>query len=128
MGRLGRVTPAMIRRGASFVSNYGSACAAVHGLDPSESHDQEGDVMRDFGAPKSGRLEQILERVDFFKPVATRRGFMQKLLLAGGAAAAGAAGLSKGMPALADATTDLAPRAGGPEPSRLGIRRAALGS
>ena len=55
--------------------------------------------MRDVGTPESGRLEQILERVDFFKPVATRRGFMQKLLLAGGAAAAGAAGLSKVMPA-----------------------------
>src|SRR6266702_2809672 len=69
--------------------------------------------MRDVGAPASGRLEQILERVDFFKPVATRRGFMQKLLLAGGAAAAGVAGLSKVMPALADATTDFAAAAVG---------------
>src|SRR5712691_8963530 len=75
--------------------------------------------MGDFGAPAGGRLEQILERVDFFKPVATRRGFMQKLLLAGGAAAAGAAGLSKVMPALADATTDFAAAAVGAE--RIGI-------
>jgi len=45
-------------------------------------------------------LEQILKRVDFFKPVATRRSFMQKLMLVGGAAAAGAVGLGK-IPALA---------------------------
>ena len=75
--------------------------------------------MRDTGAPESGRLEQILERVDFFKPVATRRGFMQKLLMAGGAAAAGAAGLSKVLPALADATGDFVNAAVGAE--RIGI-------
>lgn len=75
--------------------------------------------MRDTGAPESGRLEQLLERVDFFKPVATRRGFMQKLLMAGGAAAAGAAGLSKVMPALADATGDFVNAAVGAE--RIGI-------
>jgi len=44
--------------------------------------------------PKSGRLERILSGVDYFKPVATRRGFMQKLLLAGGGAVA-ATGLGK---------------------------------
>lgn len=44
---------------------------------------------------ETGRLEQILESVDFFKPVATRRSFMQKLLLAGGGAAAVAAGAGK---------------------------------
>ena len=57
--------------------------------------------MSDVGAPESGRLEQILKGVDFFKPVATRRSFMQKLMLAGGAAAAGVAGLSRVLPSLA---------------------------
>ncbi len=47
------------------------------------------------GSSNSGRMEQILKRVDFFKPVATRRGFMQKMLVAGGTAAVGAAGLGK---------------------------------
>jgi len=84
--------------------------------------------MRDVGAPASGRLEQILERVDFFKPVATRRGFMQKLLLAGGAAAAGAAGLSKVMPALADTTTDFAAAAVGAERIGIAFYGNALGS
>ena len=54
-----------------------------------------------------------------FNPVATRRGFLQKVLLAGGAAAAGAVGLSKVMPALANATTDFAAAAVGAE--RIGI-------
>jgi len=45
--------------------------------------------------PESGRLEQILQSVDHFKPIATRRGFMQKLLLAGGGAAVAAASLGK---------------------------------
>lgn len=84
--------------------------------------------MRDIGAPESGRLEQILQRVDFFKPVATRRGFMQKLLLAGGAAAAGAAGLSKVIPALADATTDFAAAAVGAERIGIAFYGNALGS
>ena len=75
--------------------------------------------MSDVGAPESGRLEQILERVDFFNPVATRRGFMQKLLLAGGVTAAGAAGLTRVIPALADAATDFASAAVGAE--RIGI-------
>lgn len=44
---------------------------------------------------ETGRLEQILQSVDFFKPIATRRGFMQKLLLAGGGAAVFAAGAGK---------------------------------
>lgn len=84
--------------------------------------------MRDAGAPESGRLEQILDRVDFFKPVATRRRFMQKLLLAGGAAAAGAAGLSKVVPALADAVTDFAVAAVGAERIGIAFYGNALGS
>jgi ferritin-like protein len=51
--------------------------------------------MTSQNVPESGRLEQILKSVDTFKPVATRRGFMQKLLLAGGGAAVGAASLGK---------------------------------
>lgn len=51
--------------------------------------------MTDEFAPESGRLEQILETVDHFKPTATRRAFMQKLVLAGGTVAAAAAGLGK---------------------------------
>ena len=43
----------------------------------------------------SGRIEQILKRVDFFKPVATRRGFMQTMLVAGGTAAVGVAGAAR---------------------------------
>lgn len=43
----------------------------------------------------SGPLEQILRTVDHFKPVATRRRFMQGALLAGGTAAATAVGLSR---------------------------------
>ena len=51
--------------------------------------------MSDHIAPDAGRLEQILKAVDVFKPVATRRDFMQKLMLAGGAAAVAAGGLGK---------------------------------
>jgi len=64
-------------------------------------------------------LEQILKRVDFFKPVATRRGFMQKLALAGGAAAAGVVGLGKMTSVLADSATDFVTAAIGAE--RIGI-------
>jgi Ferritin-like domain len=49
--------------------------------------------MSDELIPESGRLEQILKSVDHFKPVATRRNFMQKMLLVGGSAAIGAASL-----------------------------------
>jgi hypothetical protein len=52
---------------------------------------------------ESGRLEQILRGVDYFKPVATRRRFMQKLVLAGSAAAVGAASLGKVATVFADA-------------------------
>jgi Ferritin-like domain len=45
--------------------------------------------------PDSGRLEQILRSVDHFKPMATRRSFMQKLMLAGGTAAVASAGLGR---------------------------------
>ena len=51
--------------------------------------------MSDHIAPDAGRLEQILKKVEAFKPVATRRDFMQKLVLAGGAAAVAAGGLGK---------------------------------
>ncbi len=51
--------------------------------------------MTDQLLPDSGRLEQILKSVDHFKPIATRRGFMQKLVLAGGSAAVAAASLGK---------------------------------
>lgn len=44
---------------------------------------------------ETGRLEQILKSVDFFKPAATRRGFMQKMLLASGGAAVAATGAGK---------------------------------
>ncbi len=51
--------------------------------------------MTDQSMPDTGRLEQILKSVDQFKPLATRRGFMQKLALAGGGAAIAAASLGK---------------------------------
>lgn len=84
--------------------------------------------MRDLNAPESGRLEQLLKTVDAFKPVATRRSFMQKLIVAGGAAAAGAAGLSRVIPALADATTDFAAAAVGAERIGIAFYGNALGS
>ena len=51
--------------------------------------------MADQQEVESGRLEQVLKSVDFFKPVATRRGFMQKLLVAGGGVAVAASGVGK---------------------------------
>src|SRR5258708_23659367 len=45
--------------------------------------------------PEGGRLEQILQSIDHFKPMATRRSFMQKLMLAGGTAAVASAGLGR---------------------------------
>ncbi len=51
--------------------------------------------MTDQLLPESGRLEQILESVDHFKPITTRRSFMQKVLLAGGSATVAAASLGK---------------------------------
>jgi len=51
--------------------------------------------MTDQPTPDSGRLEQILKSVDQFKPMATRRDFMQKLALAGGGAAIAVASLGK---------------------------------
>ena len=44
---------------------------------------------------ETGRLEQILESVNHFKPVTTRRTFMQKIALAGGSAAVAAVSLGK---------------------------------
>jgi hypothetical protein len=58
--------------------------------------------MSDHVVPDNGRLEQVLTSVDFFKPVATRRGFMQKLMLVGGGAAAGVASLGKVTDVFAD--------------------------
>src|SRR5690242_4191400 len=53
--------------------------------------------MHDDLTVDAGRLEQILGSVDHFKPVATRRSFMQKMLVTGGAAAAAAAGATRVM-------------------------------
>ncbi len=64
-------------------------------------------------------MEQILKKVDFFKPVATRRSFMRKLVLAGGAAAAGVVGLSKVPIVFANTATDFVTAAIGAE--RIGI-------
>jgi len=66
-----------------------------------------------------GRLDQILKSVDFFKPVATRRGFMQKLVMAGGAAVAGASVVGRITNVFADTATDFATAAIGAE--RIGI-------
>ena len=66
-----------------------------------------------------GSLDQILKRVDFFKPVATRRSFMRTLMLAGGAVAAGSAGLAGVKGVLADSATDFVTAAIGAE--RIGI-------
>ena len=44
---------------------------------------------------ETGRLEQILESANHFKPATTRRSFMQKLVLAGGSAAFAAVSLGK---------------------------------
>src|SRR2546426_3568312 len=65
--------------------------------------------MADHEELATGRIEQTLRRVDFFKPVATRRSFMQKVVLAGGAAAAGAMGLGKVTNLLADGATGFVP-------------------
>ena len=53
--------------------------------------------MHDDRTVDAGRLEQILRSVDHFKPVATRRSFMQKMLVTGGAAVAAAAGATRVM-------------------------------
>ena len=70
------------------------------------------------GAADAGRLDQILRSVDYFKPATTRRGFMQKLI-AGGAAAAGVAALARIPNVLADGATDFVTAAIGAE--RIGI-------
>jgi len=61
--------------------------------------------MNDQLSSETGRLEQILKSVDYFKPISTRRGFMQKLMLVGGGAAAGIAGLGKVTDVFADAAS-----------------------
>ena len=73
-------------------------------------------------------LEQILKRVDFFKPVATRRGFMQKLALASGAAAAGAVALGRVTNVFADGATDFVTAAVGAERIGIAFYGNALGS
>ena len=76
--------------------------------------------MQDDGTVDGGRIEQILRSVDHFKPVATRRGFMQKMLLTGGAAAAAAAGATRVMNVFASSpVTDFVNAAVGAE--RIGI-------
>jgi hypothetical protein len=72
--------------------------------------------------------EQILKKVDFFKPVATRRSFMQKLLLSGGVVAAGAAGLGKVTNVFADGATDFVTAAIGAERIGIAFYGDALGS
>lgn len=64
-------------------------------------------------------LERILKRVDFFKPVATRRSFMKKLVLSGSAVTAAAAGLGRVTNVFADGATDFVTAAIGAE--RIGI-------
>ena len=80
--------------------------------------------------PDSGRLEQILKRVDFFKPVATRRSFMQKMLLAGGTAAVGVTSLGKvaNVFASSDAPLDFVNAAVGAERIGIAFYGNALGS
>lgn len=51
--------------------------------------------MSDDLAPDTGRLEQILKSIDHFKPIDTRRSFMQKLMVAGAGAAVAATTLGK---------------------------------
>jgi hypothetical protein len=46
-------------------------------------------------APDSGRLEQILKSIDHFKPIDSRRAFMQKLMVAGAGAAVAATSIGK---------------------------------
>jgi len=45
--------------------------------------------------PDTGRLEQILKTINRFKPVDSRRGFMQKLMVAGAGAAVAATSIGK---------------------------------
>jgi hypothetical protein len=84
--------------------------------------------MSDQEEPATGRMDQILKRVDFFKPVATRRSFMQKLVLAGGAAAAGAMGVGKVTSVLANGATDFVTAAVGAERIGIAFYGNALGS
>ena len=58
--------------------------------------------MKDERPEETGRIDQILRSVDYFKPLSTRRGFIQKLALAGGTAAVAAAGGGRIMGVLAD--------------------------
>ena len=84
--------------------------------------------MPDHLLPDSGRLEQILRSVDHFKPVATRRGFMQKLLLVGGSAAVGAATLGKISNVFASGPIDFVNAAVGAERIGIAFYGNALGS
>lgn len=76
----------------------------------------------------TGRIDQVLKRVDFFKPVASRRSFMQKMMLAGGAVAAGAVGLGKVTNVFADSATDFVTAAIGAERIGIAFYGNALGS
>jgi hypothetical protein len=75
----------------------------------------------------TGRLDQILRSVDYFKPSTTRRGFMQKLV-AGGAAAAGATALGRIPNVFADGATDFVTAAIGAERIGIAFYGNALGS
>src|SRR5260370_24621522 len=86
----------MIRMRGICVPIDGSACRS--GIDSGvllRTSAREAAMSKQTG-PDSGRLDQILKSVDYFKPVATRRDFMQKMLLAGGSAAVAVASLGKG--------------------------------
>lgn len=78
--------------------------------------------------PDTGRIEQLLKGVDFFKPVATRRSFMQKVLLAGGTAAVGVAGLGKVANVFADTGIGFVTAAIGAERIGIAFYGNALGS
>src|SRR5260370_26656449 len=85
----------MIRMTRICVPIDGSACRS--GIDSGvllRTSAREAAMSKQAG-PDSGRLDQILKSVDYFKPVATRRDFMQKMLLAGGSAAVAMASLGK---------------------------------
>ena len=77
--------------------------------------------MRDERPEETGRIDQILRSVDYFKPVSTRRGFMQKLAIAGGTAAIAAVGAGRvtGVFAASGAVLDFVNAAVGAE--RIGI-------
>ena len=85
--------------------------------------------MTESSSSESGRLEQLLSSIDHFKPVATRRSFMTKVLLAGGTAV-GMASLQKvtGVLASGGAVLDFVNAAVGAERIGIAFYGNALGS